>query len=201
MSVYQNAERMREWARIRLERVLDRDRYPQIFKAIDPKRARGRLSGTQLGVLRLLLDSEWRPDRDPSTQARYGTSACLTKAEIGEVVGRSTSAVGKAISHLNILARQGAAENDTLVKKVGLILFTDLGCCFRPNLGDTNRARSYSTKQLGSQSSAHLNNIDIANDKDSAQRVDDEVRNEFERLTPEERRQLMRSMTQQASAQ
>lgn len=199
MSVYQNAERMREWARARLHRVLDQERYPAIFAAIDPPRQRDRLTATQLGVLRLLLDSEWRPDRDAQMQARYGTSACLTKAEIGEVVGRSSSAVGRAIGDLNRLARRGAAMSDTLVKKVGLILFTDLGCCFRPNLGDTDRARSYSRKQLDGQSSAHLRNIETANDKDDAARIDEEVRNEFERMTPEERRQLMRTLTKQVA--
>lgn len=194
MSVYKNETRMRAWACERLERVLDRDRYPTLFASIDAPKRKERLTLTQLGVLRLLLDSEWRPDRDEKAQQRYGMSACLTRLEISEVLGTSTSTVATAVRKMNILVRRGAAKTDTFTSKVGLILFSDLGYCFTPGLGDAQRSRAYSNKQLSAQAHSHRSNIQLADDKDQEGREDAEILARIQSMTPAERVRLVKAV-------
>jgi hypothetical protein len=195
MSVYRSEEQMRAWARERLPRILDRERFPRIFEAIDAPRQRDRLTITQLGVLRLLLDSRWRPDRDEKTQERYGTSACLMKAEIAEVIGVSSSAIGRAAQAINSLARSAAREDDKVTREFGLILFSDRGYCFSPGLGDTQRARDFSGKQLRSQSEAHVSNIRLADKKDAETEEDEAIMERIKAMTPAERERLLRLAT------
>lgn len=191
MSVYKNEIRMRAWACERLERILDKERYPTLFKAIDAPKRKERLTLTQLGVLRLLLDSEWRPDRDEKTQERYGMSACLTRMEISEVLGVSSSTVSTAVRSINVVVRRGAIKTDTFTSKLGLILFSDLGYCFTPGLGDTARSRSFSGKQLSAQSTAHSSNMHLADDKDSDEKQDAEVMAKIRSMSPAERMRLV----------
>lgn len=191
MSVYKNEVRMRAWACERLERILDKDRYPTLFKAIDAPKRNERLTLTQLGVLRLLLDSEWRPDRDEKTQQRYGMSACLTRMEISEVLGVSSSTVSQSVRGINVIVRRGALKTDTFTSKVGLILFSDLGYCFTPGLGDTARSRTFSSKQLSAQSTAHSSNIQLADEKDVEAEQDAEVMAKIRAMSPAERMRLV----------
>lgn len=193
MSVYKNEARMTAWACERMDRILDRERYPTLFSALDAPKRRDRLSLTQLGVLRLLLDSEWRPDRDEKTQQRYGMSACLTRSEISEVLGVSTSTVATAVRKMNVIVRRGAAATDIFTSKVGLILFSDLGYCFTPGLGDAQRSRAYSGKQLSAQSNSHMSNIRLADDKDNESKEDAEILARIQSMTPAERVRLVKA--------
>lgn len=195
MSVYQNEARMRAWACDRMGKILDRKRYPVLFAAIDAPKRNDRLTLTQLGLLRLLLDSEWRPERDPMTQESYGVSACLSKIEIAEVLNVSTSAVQRARERINKMVHRGALGDDAVSKKLGLILISDIGYCFRPNLGDTDRARAYSRKQLNGQADVHVSNIALADERDGEANRDRAHRARFEALTPSEREQLMASVS------
>ena len=193
MSVYRNDVHMRSWACERMEIILDKDRYPTLFAAIDaPKRSK-RLSLTQLGVLRLLLDSRWRPDRDEKTQLRYGMSACLNRAEIAEMLGVSSSAVSRSVRGINTLAMKGAQKSDIEVRKLGLILFNELGYCFKPNLGDTDRSRSFSRKQLSGQVQAHSSNLQLADEKDRVDAEDAEILARIQSMTPAERIRLVKA--------
>lgn len=191
MSVYKNEARMRAWACERLCKILDRDRYPVLFAGIDAAKKKDRLTLPQLGLLRLMLDSQWRPDRDEKTQERYGTSAYLGKPEIAEVLGVSTRTVGKAREAINKMVRKGALDGDEVSSKLGLILFSDFGYCYRPNLGDTDLARNHSRKQINGQNEAHAINIGIADEKDDESNRDREHRARFDALTPSQRERLM----------
>lgn len=191
MSVYRNEERMRAWACERMSKILDRNRYPLLFAAIDAPRKKDRLTRTEMGLLRLLCDSDWRPDRDENTQERYGCSAFLSKGEIAEVIGVSSRTVGKARENINRLVRKGAAKDDDVSRKLGLILFSDFGYCYKPNLGDTNLARVHSRKQLRGQSEVHTANIKLADEKDSDALRALEHRARFEALTPLEQERVL----------
>jgi hypothetical protein len=186
---YMSDSRLRGWAQDNLKRYLDPREYTLIFDRLHSEKRSERMTRIELGLLKLMLD-DYRPERSEKEQKAYAESNAVNLVEIADTLGCHVSAVRRAKSRLNDLAKRSEREGQK-ARSNGLILFHDMGVCIRATFWDALRAHDYSKAQQSGVTVAHTSNIHLADEKRHGINVEKEQLEKFAALTPVERARLL----------
>lgn len=189
MSYYLSDTLLRNWAHGNLKRYLDPREYTLIFDRLHSPKRSERMTRIELGLLKLTLD-DYRPQRSENEQKAYAESNAISMVEIADTLGCHVSAVRRAKSRLNDLAKR-SERGGIKARSNGLILFHDLGVCVKATFWDAIRAKDYSETQANSQIEAHSSNIGLADEKRHGLKIEQENVAKFAALTPTEQAELL----------
>lgn len=161
--------------------------YPTLHHAV----AHNRLSRVALGVLKILFEHDAIEPKTPFTRA-------IKKQELAARLNCASGAISDAVNRINRLVVEGAAEG-TLARQWGLIWRNDCGVGIHPGLGDLESAKLISEKQIQGQTRTWSQNKRIAEESPG---VDEkaEIMRQIDRMTPDQRRAMLHSVTQSAAA-
>lgn len=179
MSWYASKKNVYEWATSKegLAVHLPPRDYDKVHKAVRNKR----LSRVALGMLKILFEHGANEPKHPFTRA-------VTKRELADRLQCKSDAIADAVNRINALVVEGAREG-TMGKQWGLIWRNDCGVGIHPGVGDIDRARLMSDQQIEGSARVWTQNKKTA--EEAAPEETAALVAQIERMTPEQRRQLI----------
>lgn len=154
---------------------------PRDYSAVHKAVRNRRLSRVALGLLKILYEHGANDPKHPFTRA-------VTKRELADRLGCTAGSIADAVNRINALVVESAAAG-TMGKQWGLIWRNDCGVGIHPGIGDIQRAKDMSDKQIDGSTRTWTQNKKTADE--AAPEETAALVAQIERLSPEQRRDLI----------